>query len=89
MKEDRAVLTAEWFVGIDWATDAHAVCIVDRQGRIAERTEVPHTAVALQAFLDALWRRASGDSSRLAIGIEVPRGAVVELCVERGFSCRD
>ena len=86
MKEDRAVLTAEWFVGIDWATDAHAVCIVDRQGRIAERTEVPHTAVALQAFLDALWRRASGDSSRLAIGIEVPRGAVVELCVERGFS---
>jgi transposase len=79
------VLTAEWFVGIDWATDAHEVCIVDREGGIAERTEVRHTAGALQALVEALLRRAGGDPTRLAIGIEVPRGAVVELCVERGL----
>jgi transposase len=47
---------------------------------------VPHTATALQAFIDALVARADGDPSTVAIGIEMPRGAVVELCVERGFA---
>src|SRR4029450_2903301 len=32
-----------------------------------------------------LLRRAAGDPTRLALGIEVPRGALVELCVERGI----
>jgi transposase len=79
------VLSAEWFVGIDWAADAHEVCIVDRLGHIVERCQVAHTAVALHAFIDTLRQRAPDDSGRLAIGIEVPRGALVELCVDRGF----
>lgn len=80
------MLKVDWFIGIDWAADAHDVCIVDPSGHIVERGEVPHTAVALQAFVEALRRRGHGDPARVAIGIEVPRGAVVELCVERGFS---
>ena len=80
------MLTAQWFVGIDWATDAHEVCIVDRAGQVCERRKVKHTAVALQAFIDAVLTRAHGDPARVAMGIEVPRGALVELCVERGFS---
>jgi len=80
------VLTAEWFVGIDWASQAHEVCVLDREGRICERREVKHTAAALHAFVEALIERAGGDRSRVAIGIEVPRGAVVELLVERGFA---
>ena len=35
-----------------------------------------HTAPALQAFVDALFERADGDPSHIAIGIEVPRGAL-------------
>ena len=80
------MLNVEWFVGIDWAADAHEVCIEDHAGRVCERREVKHTATALQAFLDALRERANGDPTRVAIGIEVPRGALVELCVERGFA---
>ena len=79
------MLTAQWFVGIDWATDAHDICIVDRDGRVCEQVEVQHTPDALHAFLETLWRRADGDPTRIAIGIEVPHGAVVELSVERGF----
>jgi transposase len=79
------MLTAQWFIGIDWAADAHEICIVDRTGQVCERREVEHNAPALQAFVDALGARADGDPSRVAIGIEVPRGALVELCVERGF----
>ena len=79
------VLTAEWFVGIDWASEAHTVCILDREGRVCERREVKHTAPALHAFVDALLARVAGDAARVAIGIETPRGGLVELLVERGF----
>jgi transposase len=40
----------------------------------------------LQAFVDVLLERSQGDPTRVAIGIEVPRGAMVELSVERGFA---
>jgi transposase len=80
------VLTAQWFVGIDWATDAHTVCLVDREGRVCDQREVKHTAPALQAFVDGLVERANRDAESVAIGIEVPRGALVELLVERGFA---
>ncbi len=80
------MLRAEWFVGIDWASQAHEVCILDRDGHVCERREVKHTATALQALVDALVERAAGEPARVAIGLEVPRGALVELLVERGFA---
>lgn len=76
----------DWFVGIDWASERHEVCIVDRTGHVVERRQVEHTAAALQQFMDALLERAHGDPARVAIAIEVPRGAVVETFVERGFA---
>ena len=79
------LLTAQWFVGIDWATAAHEVCVLEREGNVCERRQVPHTGRDLQAFVDALLTRANGDPTTVAIGIEVPRGALVELLVERGF----
>src|SRR5205809_378804 len=41
--EDR-LLTASWFVGIDWASEAHEVCVLDRDGHVCERRQVRHTA---------------------------------------------
>jgi transposase len=79
-------LAAEWFVGIDWATDAHAVCVVDREGRVVERREVPHTSAGLQQLVEALLERAGCDLTRVVIGIEIPRGTLVDLCVERGLA---
>jgi transposase len=80
------LLTAQWFVGIDWASEAHEVCVLDRDGKICDRRQVKHTVPELQAFVDALLTRAHGDPTTVAIGIEVPRGAFVELLVERGFA---
>jgi transposase len=80
------LLTAQWFVGIDWASQTHEICILDREGGICARQQVDHTATALQAFVDALLARAQGDPTTVAIGIEVPRGTVVEFLVERGFA---
>ena len=80
------MLTAQWFVGIDWASEAHEVCVLDREGHVCERRQVRHTAADLQAFVEALLTRAHGDPTTVALGIEVPRGALVELLVERGFA---
>jgi len=79
------LLTASWFVGIDWASEAHEVCVLDREGHVCERRQVRHTVPDLQTCVDALLARAHGDATTVAIGIEVPRGALVELLVERGF----
>ena len=58
------MLTADWFVGIDWASEAHAVCLVDREGRVADQREVKHTATALHDFIGALARRDDGGFCR-------------------------
>jgi hypothetical protein len=80
------VTQATWFVGIDWAPQRHEVCILDRDGGIVARQQIDHTAAALHAFVDSLMARADGDPTRIAMAIEVPRGSVVELLVERGFA---
>jgi len=80
------VLTADWFVGIDWAMDAHEICVVDRDGHVVTRRAVPHTTAGLETLVDGLLEQADGNPARVAIGIEVPRGALVELCVERGLA---
>jgi transposase len=72
-------------VGIDWGSEAHEVCVLNRDGQICERRQVRHTVPDLQAVVDALLTRAQGDPTTVAVGIEVPRGALVELFVERGF----
>jgi transposase/transposase IS116/IS110/IS902 family protein len=80
------VTPVTWFVGIDWARERHQVCIVNREGRLVAQQQIEHTAAALQGFVEQLLTRADGDPTRIAIAIEVPRGAVVELLVERGFA---
>jgi transposase len=79
------VLSAQWFVGIDWASETHEVCVLDREGHVCERRQVRHTTPDLHAFVAALLARADGELTAVAVGIEVPRGALVELLVERGF----
>lgn len=73
-----------WFVGIDWATQAHQVWVIDGQGhRVAERS-VMHAGGAITEFVDWLVTLAGGQPERMGVAIEVPRGAVVETLVERG-----
>lgn len=74
----------DWIVGIDWGSTAHAVCLIDPTGRLEEQRTVAHTALALHAFVEALTTRSHGALARVAVAIETPRGALVELLVERG-----
>src|SRR6185436_13875604 len=55
------------------------------QGHVVSRHVVEHRGDALRAWFDELLKLAEGHPERLAIGIETPRGALVESLVERGF----
>lgn len=75
-----------FFVGIDWATEEHEVCLIDSSGREIEKRRVEHTGEGIGKMLEWLVRVCDGDPSCVAAGIEIPRGAVVESLVERGFA---
>ena len=76
----------DWFVGIDWATQAHEVCILDASGTVVQRHSVPHSGDGLKDLVARLVRLCGGLIDRVAVGIEVPHGAVVETLLERGFA---
>jgi len=78
-------LPYEWFVGIDWGSQHHQVCVLDRgRHRVGERT-IAHDGASLAQLSAWLWTVAAGQPQRVAVAIEVPRGAIVEGLVERGF----
>ena len=79
------VIPYQWFVGIDWGSQTHQVCVLDQdRHRVGERS-VEHEGGALAACAAWLTTLAAGEVHRVAIAIEIPRGAIVELLVERGF----
>ena len=66
----------ERFGGVDWATDAHAVCVVDAEGVIVDEFDIANTAEGLSD----LCRRAREAGVR-RVAIERPDGPVVDALV--------
>ena len=75
----------EWFVGIDWGSQQHQVCILDRDRRLVGERTVDHDGASLAQRAAWLWTVSAGHPQRVAVALEVPRGAIVEGLVERGF----
>lgn len=75
----------EVVVGIDWAHEEHQVCVLDEDGSVLENRPVKHERTAIHDLADRLLRLADGDPRRVCIGIEVPRGPLVETLIERRF----
>ena len=70
------------FAGLDWGGAAHAVCVVDEQGRVAARFEVAHTAGGLAELRGKLAR--FGDPAGLPVAIERPSGLLVDTLLDAG-----
>jgi hypothetical protein len=73
------------YVGIDWASEAHQACVPDQTRRIVSERAFAHAGDAVAAFAEWLNDLAGDDPGGVAVAIEIPRGAVVETLVERGF----
>jgi transposase len=71
------------YVGLDWASREHAVCVIDEQGAVRAQFRVVHSAAGLAALHTQL--RPFGAPAELPVAIERPSGVVVDLLVEAGF----
>ena len=68
------------FGGVDWATDAHVVCVVDDAGGVCDEFEIEHA----EAGLRQLCRRLI-DNGVERVAIERPDGPVVDALMEAGL----
>src|SRR5215470_6691906 len=72
----------DFYIGLDWGTARHQVCVLDAAGRrVAEQT-IAHSGAGVAAWLAELARYAP--TERLAVALEVPRGAVVDALLAHG-----
>src|SRR3954462_6913667 len=87
--------TVSWFVGVDWGSEKHQVCLLGAAGQVVGERAFPHGGAGLAALCDWLVS-VSGEPGRAAGGIEVPRGPgvaievppgpVVDALLDRGFA---
>lgn len=70
-----------YFAGLDWASQIHAVCVIDERGGVCERFEITHDADGLADL-----KRRLIHFGRPPIAIERPSGLVVDTLVEAGFT---
>jgi hypothetical protein len=84
-QQDDQPMPYEWFVGMDWGSQQHQVCVLDRdRHRVGDRV-VDHDGASLARLAAWLWTVSAGQPQRVAVAIAVPRGAIVAGLRERGF----
>lgn len=74
------------FVGVDWGSDQHQVCLLRGPRFEPEQRSFAHSSAGLQDLADWLAARCQGQPERLGVAIEVPHGPVVEGLLERGLA---
>ncbi len=73
----------KYTVGLDWAKEAHAVCVLDQGGQVVDRFEARHDRDGLAGLVRKLGR--FGPEKELPIAVERPSGLLVDTLVEAGF----
>jgi transposase len=68
------------FGGLDWASQTHAIIIVDAQGRVIENFEIEHSALGWKKFRERLQPYGS-----IPFAIETSQGTAVEQLLEAGM----
>ena len=77
-----ALPESEHYVGIDWGSAEHAVCVLNEAGRVKSEFTITHTAVG---FADLVRRLARfGEAEGIPVAIERPDGRLVDLLLEAG-----
>ena len=73
-----------FYVGVDWAAETHAVCVLDAAGKINSQFTIDHSA---DGFADLLRRldALSGDPLDVPVAIERPDGRLVDALLEAGY----
>ena len=75
--------TRQWYVGVDWATEQHQICVLDGDGKVVVERQVAHTGEGIAGLCGWLHELSGGHPASVHAAIEVPHGAVVEMLLER------
>jgi transposase len=70
------------FCGIDWASERHAVCVLDDAGHKATAFQISHSADGFDQLVARLARL--GEPATLPVAIERPDGRLVDRLLEAG-----
>lgn len=73
--------SGSYFAGIDWASRAHAVCVVDAAGRVVLRLDIAHSQEGIERLIRQL-----KSFKGLRVAIERPSGVLVDALIEAGLS---
>jgi transposase len=70
------------YVGIDWAAQTHAICVLDDAGHTLSSFTIAHTAEGFDQLIARL--RRLGEPAELRVAIERPDGRLVDRLLEAG-----
>jgi hypothetical protein len=73
---------AQFFAGLDWAAEVHAVCVMDSTGRIVDRFTIKHSADGIAMLIRRLAKLA--EPAEVRVGIERPNGRLVDPLLQAG-----
>lgn len=73
------------YVGVDWAAATHYAYALDTDGRKLGHKPFPHSGEGLTELVEWIRSVSGREPGRIAIGIEVPHGPVVEHLMDAGF----
>ena len=79
-------MQAAWFVGVDWGSQEHQVCVTDAGGKVLGERMFEHGGAGLSEMADWLLSFAAGAAGDVGVAIETPRGPVVESLMEHGIA---
>ena len=75
----------EYFVGVDWSSVDHQVCVVDIKGKVCAQRSFKHCGMGLAQMADWIVRTTQSAPHKVGVAIETPRGPVVESLMGREF----
>jgi transposase len=74
-------MSEERFAGVDWASEEHAICVVDEHGRIVDGRRYRHDEAGIQALCARLLRL-----EVVRVAIERPDGLLIERLLDAGLT---
>ena len=72
-----------WYVGIDWGSAEHHLCLLDARGTVHGTRVVPHTRDGVHGAVQWLQQQTGAALEAIAVGIETPRGVLVDTFLEQ------
>jgi len=82
-QQQQGIVAPALFVGVDWATEKHDVCVLRADGEVLGERVFRNDGAGLADLADWISQLASGRLEQVRLAIEVPHGPVVDALIER------